>query len=62
MKKKQLIKKLEARKKELEELISIGDSLGKEMTRLLLKHAQSLLDLHAELDSINEKLETLTEA
>ena len=62
MKKKQLIKKLEARKKELEELISIGDGLGKEMTRLLLKHAQSLFDLHAELDSINEKLDTLTEA
>ena len=62
MKKKQLIKKLEARKKELEELISIGDGLGKEMAKLMVHHAQSLLDLHAELDSVNEKLEAITEA
>lgn len=49
MKRKDLIKKLETKEKELKGLISMGDQLGEEMAIALCKHACAMVDLNGKL-------------
>ena len=59
MKRKDLIKKLETKEKELKGLISMGDQIGKEMVKTLSKHVYALLDLNNQLDDVQGKLKQL---
>ena len=59
MKKKDSIKKLEKKEKELKVLISTGAQLGEEMVKALSKHVFALLDLRYELEDVQAKLKQL---
>ncbi len=59
MKKKDLIKKLEKKEKELKGLISEGEQLGEEMVKAISKHVYALVDLNNQLEDVQEKLKHL---
>lgn len=59
MKRKDLIKKLEKKEKELKELISTGELLGEEMVKAFSKHVYALVDLNNQLEDVQEKLKHL---
>lgn len=61
MKRKDLIKKLETKEKELKGLISMGDQLGEEMAIALCKHACAMVDLNGKLEDVQGKLKRLKE-
>jgi hypothetical protein len=61
MKRKDLIKKLETKEKELKGLISMGDQLGEEMAIALCKHACAMVDLNGKLQDVQGKLKRLKE-
>ena len=50
MKRKELIKKLEKKEKELKVAIDLGEKIGKEMVKTLSKHVYALLDLNNQLE------------
>ena len=59
MKRKDLIKKLEKKEKELKGLISMGNQLGEEMANAMTKHVYALVDLNRQLDDVQWKLKRL---
>ena len=59
MKKKDLIKKLEKKEKELKGLISMGNQLGEEMANAMTKHVYALVDLNYQLSDVQGKLKHL---
>ncbi len=59
MKRKDLIKKLEKKEKELKGLISMGNQLGEEMANAMTKHVYALVDLNYQLDDVQGKLKQL---
>ena len=59
MKRKDLIKKLEKKEKELKVAIDLGEKIGKEMVKTLSKHVYALLDLNNQLDDVQGKLKHL---
>ena len=59
MKRKDLIKKLEKKEKELKVLISEGEQLGEEMVKAVSKHVFALIDLNNQLDDVQCKLKQL---
>lgn len=59
MKRKELIKKLEKKEKELKVAIDLGEKIGKEMVKTLSKHVYALLDLNNQLDDVQGKLKQL---
>ena len=59
MKRKDLIKKLEKKEKELKGLISMGNQLGEEMANAMTKHVFALLDLNDQLEDVQGKLKQL---
>lgn len=59
MKRKDLIKKLEKKEKELKELISMGNQLGEEMANAMTKHVYALVDLNYQLSDVQGKLKQL---
>ena len=59
MKRKDLIKKLEKKEKELKVAIDLGEKIGKEMVKTLSKHVYALLDLNNQLDDVQGKLKQL---
>ena len=59
MKRKDLIKKLEKKEKELKVAIDMGEKIGKEMVKTLSKHVYALLDLNNQLDDVQGKLKQL---
>ena len=59
MKRKDLIKKLEKKEKELKVAIDLGEKIGKEMVKTLSKHVYALLDLNNQLDNVQGKLKQL---
>ena len=59
MKRKELIKKLEKKEKELKGLISMGNKLGEEMANAMTKHVYALVDLNYQLDDVQDKLKQL---
>ena len=59
MKRKDLIKKLEKKEKELKGLISMGNKLGEEMANAMTKHVYALVDLNYQLDDVQGKLKQL---
>jgi hypothetical protein len=61
MKRKDLIKKLETKEKELKGLISMGEQLGEEMVKALSKHVYALVDLNNQLEDVQGKLKRLKE-
>ena len=61
MKRKDLIKKLETKEKELKGLISMGEQLGEEMVKALSKHGYALVDLNTQLEDVQGKLKRLKE-
>ena len=61
MKRKDLIKKLEKKEKELKVAIDLGEKIGKEMVKTLSKHVYALLDLNNQLDDVQGKLKRLKE-
>lgn len=61
MKRKDLIKKLEKKEKELKVAIDMGEKIGEEMVKTLSKHVYALLDLNNQLDNVQGKLKQLKE-
>ena len=61
MKRKDLIKKLEKKEKELKVAIDLGEKIGKEMVKTLSKHVYALLDLNNQLEDVQGKLKRLKE-
>ena len=61
MKRKDLIKKLEKKEKELKGLISMGNQLGEEMANAMTKHVYALVDLNNQLEDVQGKLKRLKE-
>ena len=61
MKRKDLIKKLETKEKELKGLISMGEKIGEEMVKTLSKHVYALVDLNNQLEDVQGKLKRLKE-
>lgn len=61
MKRKDLIKKLEKKEKELKVAIDMGEKIGEEMVKTLSKHVYALLDLNNQLDDVQGKLKRLKE-
>ena len=59
MKRKELIKKLEKKEKELKVAIDMGEKIGEEMVKTLSKHVYALLDLNNQLDDVQGKLKQL---
>lgn len=59
MRRKDLIKKLEKKEKELKVAIDLGEKIGKEMVKTLSKHVYALLDLNNQLDDVQGKLKQL---
>ena len=59
MKRKDLIKKLEKKEKELKVAIDMGEKIGEEMVKTLSKHVYALLDLNNQLDDVQGKLKQL---
>lgn len=59
MKRKDLIKKLEKKEKELKVAIDLGEKIGKEMVKTLSKHVYALIDLNNQLDDVQGKLKQL---
>ena len=59
MKRKDLIKKLERKDKEMKELISMGNQLGEEMAHAMTKHVYALVDLNYQLNDVQGKLKYL---
>ena len=59
MKRKDLIKKLETKEKELKGLISMGNQLGEEMANAMTKHVYALVDLNYQLSDVQGKLKQL---
>lgn len=59
MKRKDLIKKLEKKEKELKGLISMGNQLGEEMANAMTKHVYALVDLNYQLNDVQGKLKYL---
>ena len=59
MKRKDLIKKLEKKEKELKGLISMGNQLGEEMANSMNKHVYALVDLNYQLSDVQGKLKQL---
>ena len=59
MKRKDLIKKLEKKEKELKVAIDMGEKIGEEMVKILSKHVYALLDLNNQLDDVQGKLKQL---
>ena len=59
MKRKELIKKLEKKEKELKVAIDLGEKIGKEMVKTLSKHVYALIDLNNQLDDVQGKLKQL---
>ena len=59
MKRKDLIKKLEKKEKELKVAIDMGEKIGEEMVKTLSKHVYALLDLNNQLDVVQVKLKQL---
>ena len=62
MKRKDLIKKLEKKEKELKGLISMGNQLGEEMANAMTKHVYALVDLNYQLSDVQGKLKQLKES
>jgi phosphomannomutase len=56
MKRKDLIKKLEKKEKELKVAIDMGEKIGEEMVKTLSKHVYALIDLNNQLDDVQGKL------
>ena len=61
MKRKDLIKKLEKKEKELKVAIDMGEKIGEEMVKTLSKHVYALIDLNNQLDDVQGKLKRLKE-
>ena len=61
MKRKDLIKKLEKKEKELKVAIDMGEKISEEMVKTLSKHVYALLDLNNQLDDVQGKLKRLKE-
>jgi hypothetical protein len=61
MKRKDLIKKLEKKEKELKVAIDMGEKIGEEMVKTLSKHVYALLDLNNQLEDVQGKLKRLKE-
>ena len=59
MKRKDLIKKLEKKEKELKVAIDMGEKIGEEMVKTLSKHVYALIDLNDQLDDVQGKLKQL---
>ena len=59
MKRKDLIKKLEKKEKELKVAIDMGEKISEEMVKTLSKHVYALLDLNNQLDDVQGKLKQL---
>ena len=59
MKRKDLIKKLEKKEKELKVAIDLGEKIGEEMVKALSKHVYALIDLNNQLDDVQGKLKQL---
>lgn len=59
MKRKDLIKKLEKKEKELKVAIDMGEKIGEEMVKTLSKHVYALIDLNNQLDDVQGKLKQL---
>ena len=59
MKRKDLIKKLEKKEKELKGLISMGNQLCEEMANAMTKHVYALVDLNYQLSDVQGKLKQL---
>ena len=59
MKRKELIKKLEKKEKELKVAIDMGEKIGEEMVKALSKHVYALIDLNNQLDDVQGKLKQL---
>lgn len=59
MKRKELIKKLEKKEKELKVAIDMGEKIGEEMVKTLSKHVYALIDLNNQLDDVQGKLKQL---
>ena len=59
MKRKDLIKKLEKKEKELKVAIDMGEKIGEEMVKALSKHVYALIDLNNQLDDVQGKLKQL---
>lgn len=59
MKRKDLIKKLEKKEKELKVAIDMGEKIGEEMVKNLSKHVYALIDLNNQLDDVQGKLKQL---
>ena len=59
MKRKDLIKKLEKKEKELKLAIDMGEKIGEEMVKALSKHVYALIDLNNQLDDVQGKLKQL---
>ena len=59
MKRKDLIKKLEKKEKELTVAIDVGEKIGKAMVKTLSKHVYALLDLNNQLDDVQGMLKQL---
>ena len=59
MKRKDLIKKLEKKEKELKVAIDLGEKIGEEMVKTLSKHVYALIDLNNQLDDVQGKLKQL---
>ena len=61
MKRKDLIKKLEKKEKELKVAIDMGEKIGEEMVKTLSKHVYVLVDLNNQLEDVQGKLKRLKE-
>lgn len=61
MKRKDLIKKLEKKEKELKVAIDMGEKIGEEMVKTLSKHVYALVDLNNQLEDVQGKLKRLKE-
>ena len=59
MRRKDLIKKLEKKEKELKVAIDMGEKIGEEMVKTLSKHVYALIDLNNQLDDVQGKLKQL---